>query len=179
MTLREGTVLLGNVKFTNTFSDQQVVVPVHRNLQGLRVVLRMPESCEFLRLVMTDILVSLDEEPCVVLDIKTGSQPLKAARVAVTPLDELVTYLLDKANAEGHALELSPTSIGLGDVAANSEIQITIPYAGVPRNELARVRVVADFESEAGRAAQYLDQQSVYMGLPITVNVHDFFRPNA
>jgi hypothetical protein len=44
--LREASVVLGNVELVTTFPEDQVIVPIHRNLLGLRTLLHMPEACE-------------------------------------------------------------------------------------------------------------------------------------
>lgn len=46
VTLREACVALGPVGFVTSYPKGQVIVPVHRNLQGLRAVLRMPSISE-------------------------------------------------------------------------------------------------------------------------------------
>jgi hypothetical protein len=56
-------------------------------------------------------------------------------------------------------------------------VAISVPFAGLPRGDLAKTQIVVQYESPAGRVCTYIDQQTIDVGLPILVNVQDFFRP--
>lgn len=82
-------------------------------------------------------------------------------------------------SANPSEVEASEDSIGLGDLDEDTVILISIPYSGMPRSELAKIQIVIQYTSSEGVESNYIDEQSVFMGLPITVNVQDFFRPEA
>lgn len=56
-------------------------------------------------------------------------------------------------------------------------LAIRVPFAGLPRGDLAKAQIVAQYESATGKVCTYIDQQTIDVGLPILVNVQDFFRP--
>lgn len=166
--LRDGGVALHNITFMVPFPRDQAVVPVQRSPRGVRAALHMPD------------VIALDEEPRVVLDVKTGVQPLRDVHVSVVSLQDEVLYDVDRTTSEdtGAAYTSADGWIALGDLAAETSLTLTFPYSGVPRNELARVRVAVDYASPSGQRCRYRDDQGVFMGLPVTVNVQDFFRPD-
>ncbi|WOO84693.1 Trafficking protein particle complex subunit 10 [Vanrija pseudolonga] len=166
VTVRDAFVAVGPVGFVTSFPKGQVVVPVHRNLRGMRAVLRMPS------------FISLDEEPRVVLEVQSGHQTLKSARVVLASLQSEVAYALDRASSDDRALELSPESIGLGDLEEGSSVSVTIPYTGIPRMELAKAHIVVQYDSPSGRVCSFVEEQNLFLGLPLTVNVQDIFRPD-
>lgn len=88
------------------------------------------------------------------------------------------------------AIQPSREAINLGSLQQETVISMVIPYKGIPRNELATVShlmpradsqadIIVQYTSASGKSSTYKDEQTVYMGLAITVNVQDFFRPNA
>lgn len=113
------------------------------------------------------------------LEVHAGKQAVKDARLVITPLQNEISYALDRASAEGHKIDASADTIGLGNLDEDSVVLISIPYNGMPRNELAKVQVILQYTSTSGVESSYVDEQSVFMGLPLTVNVQDFFRPEA
>lgn len=146
-----------------------------------------------LRTELTYSSVSLDEEPRVVLEVQSGHQTLKNARVVLASLQSEVAYALDRASSDNRALELSPESIGLGDLEEGSSVSVTIPYTGIPRMELAKVstatmrrsselttqaHIVIQYDSPSGRVCSFVEEQNLFLGLPLTVNVQDIFRPD-
>lgn len=166
--LRDGCVVLRNIAFMAPFPSDQSVVPVHRSPAGIRAALHMPDE------------IALDEEPRIVLDVKSGEHTLRNVRVSVTSLQDEVLYDTERTTDEesGEAFQTEDGRIVFGDIDADKTVTVTFPYQGVPRNELARARVTIEYESKAGRQCRYIDDQAVFMGLPITVNVQDFFRPD-
>ncbi|TXT05006.1 hypothetical protein VHUM_03826 [Vanrija humicola] len=166
VTVRDAFVAVGPVGFVTSFPKGQVVVPVHRNLRGMRAVLRMPS------------FISLDEEPRVVLEVQSGHQTLKGARVVLASLQSEVAYALDRASSDDRTLELDPESIGLGDIKEGSSVAVTVPYTGIPRMELAKAHIVVQYDSPSGRVCSFVDEQTLFLGLPLTVNVQDIFRPD-
>ncbi|BEI79882.1 hypothetical protein CcaverHIS002_0104110 [Cutaneotrichosporon cavernicola] len=165
ITLRQAVVTFGSISVVNVFPKNQLIVPVHRNLLGLRTVLRMPT------------LIDLNKEKQVVLEVHTGRQAAKAARLVVASLTEEVGFMLEHASCEGRALDVSSQSIGMGDLVADEVVAIKVPFAGLPRGDLAKTQIVVQYESPTGRVCTYIDQQTIDVGLPILVNVQDFFRP--
>lgn len=166
--LRDGCVVLHNIAFMAPFPSDQSVVPIQRSPAGIRAALHMPSE------------IALDEEPRVVLDVKSGEHALRNVRVSVASLQDEVLYDTERTTGEesGEAFQSTGEFIAFGDVDAEKTTTVTFPYQGVPRNELARARVTIEYESKAGRQCRYIDDQAVFMGLPITVNVQDFFRPD-
>lgn len=48
---------LGQIRFMSRYPGDHVIVPIHRNLQGLRTVLRMPDTSECVS--VTELMISL------------------------------------------------------------------------------------------------------------------------
>ncbi|CAK9779681.1 hypothetical protein CC85DRAFT_273697 [Cutaneotrichosporon oleaginosum] len=166
VTLRQTVVTFGAISFIAAFPKNQLIVPVHRNLLGLRTVLRMPT------------LIDLDQEKKVALEVHAGKQAVAAARLVVASQMEEVGFMLEHASCEGRQLDLSSQSIGIGDLAADEIVTISVPFAGLPRGDLAKTQIVVQYETSGGRVCTYIDQQTIDVGLPILVNVQDFFRPD-
>lgn len=166
--LRDGCVVLHNIAFLAPFPSDQSVVPIQRSPAGVRAALHMPDE------------IALDEEPRVVLDVKSGEHALRNVRVSVASLQDEVAYDTERTTGEdtGKAFETADGRIVFGDIDADKAVTVTFPYGGVPRNELARARIIIEYQSKTGRQCRYVDDQTVFMGLPITVNVQDFFRPD-
>lgn len=98
-------------------------------------------------------------------------------------------------------MTVSDTIAGISSLEANETVDLVIPYRGTSPSETAQVnfallphwkgihgrllttqaRIVMRYENAAHGAPaprSYISTQSVFTGLPLTVNVQDFFRRN-
>lgn len=85
-------------------------------------------------------------------------------------------------------------AILLGDIAAGETISLTIPYSGTapsdtiqaslpPRWEgwkliVLQARMKLSYTADDETPREWRDVQELFMGLPLTVNVQDVFRPS-
>lgn len=94
------------------------------------------------------------------------------------------------------AIGATVEGVVLGDIEPNNIVYISIPYSGSPQGDVtkvghyavigtetqltaiqARVHLTYDSQTRPGQMRSYDDIQTIATGLPLTVNVQDFFRP--
>nr|XP_018266801.1 uncharacterized protein I303_00779 [Kwoniella dejecticola CBS 10117]OBR88959.1 hypothetical protein I303_00779 [Kwoniella dejecticola CBS 10117] len=117
-------------------------------------------------------------DPRVVVEVKPGIIDMQNVKIGLRSLIPEVTYLLQNAESDWGMIDVSLDQSGLitiSDIQAGGGIEISIPYAGVPQGEYAKAQIVVQYEFPTG-SRDWIDNQVVFMGLPLTVNVQDFFR---
>ncbi|WWD09044.1 hypothetical protein V865_007164 [Kwoniella europaea PYCC6329] len=165
-TLQTATIVIGSISFIYNKYEEGSLLRVKRNAQGVEAKLRMPYA------------IKLDEDPRVVVEVKAGIVEMKNVRVGLRSLIGEVTYLVHDAEYRGKDLSLDGTGlIEIGDISAEEDVEITIPYAGIPQGEYAKAQIIIQYDTSSG-SREWIDSQVVFMGLPLTVNVQDFFRPD-
>nr|XP_019014675.1 uncharacterized protein I206_00759 [Kwoniella pini CBS 10737]OCF53456.1 hypothetical protein I206_00759 [Kwoniella pini CBS 10737] len=150
-TLHSATIVLGSISFTyDKFNEGQT----------LRVKLK------------------LDEDPKVVVEVRSGIVDMKNIKIGLRSLIPEVRYLLQDAEFDERLVSLDESGLILfSDIQSGGEVVISIPYAGVPQGEYAKAQITIQYDTSSS-SRDWIDSQVVFMGLPLTVNVQDFFRPD-
>nr|XP_019048846.1 hypothetical protein I302_02625 [Kwoniella bestiolae CBS 10118]OCF27776.1 hypothetical protein I302_02625 [Kwoniella bestiolae CBS 10118] len=157
-TLQTASLVLGSINFTYNKHEEGSTLRVKRNSQGVEAKLRMPYA--------------------IVVEVKAGLTKMENVRVGLRSSIGEVTYLLHDAEFGGKDISLDGSGlIEIGDVDAQGDREISIPYAGIPQGEYAKAQIIIQYDTSAG-SREWIDNQVVFMGLPLTVNVQDFFRPD-
>ncbi|WVQ93773.1 hypothetical protein IAU59_000851 [Kwoniella sp. CBS 9459] len=166
-TLQGATIVLGSINFIYNKSDEGSKLKVRRNTNGLTAKLRMPYD------------IKLDDDTKVVVNIRAGETRMRDVKVGLRSLIGEVTYIIQESiSTEGDAaFDETSGSVAIGDLRAREDVTIHVPYTGVPQGEYAKAQIVLQYETETG-SREWVDTQTVFMGLPLTVNVQDFFRPD-
>ncbi|KAK4686207.1 trafficking protein particle complex subunit 10, partial [Tremellales sp. Uapishka_1] len=166
--LQVAEIVVGSVVFDYDKTHEDVLLRVRRSTEGIKTVLRMP------------YLIALDEETKVVLEIATGQSGIKNAKIALEAIHDDVHFITERASCDTNEISGETSSISIGEIPAHQHVTIAIPYSGVSQGDSSPIRIDLDYTSSEGdlRPRSYKDAQSVSMGLPLTVNVQDFFRPS-
>ncbi|KAL7418808.1 hypothetical protein Q5752_006492 [Cryptotrichosporon argae] len=159
----EARVVLGQVVFTARFNTSEVPLRVRRNPDGLKTVLRMPYE------------ISLDAQPTVVLELHGGKTGASSIRVDVASAVPGIQFDLAQTHVDVNAIV--GQQIDIEEVGAGKTAVLTIPYIGQTHNDTASSQIHIEYDTPAGPRV-YRDMQVVSTGLPLTVNVQDFFRPD-
>ncbi|KAK8845493.1 hypothetical protein IAR55_006206 [Kwoniella newhampshirensis] len=164
--LQSANIGLGSILFGYSKVDDGARLRIKRNPEEVDVRLRMPYD------------IKLDDETRVVVEIKAGKTLMRNARIALRSLSGEVGYILDEAVCVDRDLTIDNETgfVALGVIAEGSTLHVTIPYTGVPQAEYAKAQIIVHYDGLTGYR-EWIDTQSVFMGLPLTVNVQDFFRP--
>ncbi|WWC85913.1 uncharacterized protein L201_000783 [Kwoniella dendrophila CBS 6074] len=164
-TLQTATLVVGSINFIYNKYVEGHRIKVKRDSQGVEAKLRMPYH------------IKLDEDPKVVVEVKAGQIDMKSVRIGLRSLISEVTYLIHETEFDGKDIEVDESGlIHIGDIEVGEDVEISIPYAGVPQGEFAKSQIIVQYDTSLG-PREWIDNQVVFMGLPLTVNVQDFFRP--
>ncbi|RXK36754.1 hypothetical protein M231_05989 [Tremella mesenterica] len=161
--LRSSQILLGSISFSQS-SPGDVMVHMTRPDGGVKAVIRMPYR------------IALDEESHLVVEIHSGGCTMRQTRLVLRTGQNDIRLILPNATCDNHRIVLG-NQVHLGDVDSQSSLLVSVPYSGVSQGESSRIGLGVFYETPSGEERAYLDEQGVFMGLPLTVNVQDFFRP--
>ncbi|WVR03511.1 hypothetical protein IAU60_000502 [Kwoniella sp. DSM 27419] len=166
-TVQGASVALGRIHFTYPRLESQARLRVRHDPQGVDVELRMPQD------------IKLDDVNKVVVEIRAGQADMKDLKFHLTSSIPEVAYNLQAAESlRREAVYNDETGgIDIGDLPAGKVLAVTVPYSGVPQAEYAKARVVLTYDTAHG-SRSWSGRMTVFMGLPLTVNVQDFFRPD-
>ncbi|WVN90958.1 uncharacterized protein L203_106203 [Cryptococcus depauperatus CBS 7841] len=163
--LRVATITLGRISFLYNTTDQITRLTVRRDDDGPQVKMRMPYD------------MRLDDDSKIVFEIKGGRFDIKSAFLRLQSLNGDISYVLSEAKIYNRTLQLNEQgSIVIGDISLGQAMEVYVPYMSSSTAELAQAHIILQYETEKGSRA-WIDTQCVKMGLPLTVNVQDFFRP--
>nr|KIR47844.1 hypothetical protein I312_02992 [Cryptococcus bacillisporus CA1280] len=164
--LQSASLFLGQFSFNYDLKDSGRSVIIRRDEGGLRITLRMPYD------------IKLIDDNLMVLDIKSGRIDLREVRVNLTSLTRGVGFILEGAKRDGTNFALNDEGlITVGDIRAGETMTISVPYTGLPPTDYMRAHIDLQYSTDKG-ARQWMDVQTVDTGLPLTINVQDFFRPD-
>ncbi|WVF66156.1 hypothetical protein IAT40_000896 [Kwoniella sp. CBS 6097] len=166
-TLQGATIVLGSINFMYNKAEEGSKLKVRRDPIGVAATLRMPYD------------IKLDDDTKVVIDIRAGESDVRDVKVGLRSLMGEVTYIIGEASLEGRDVAVDEASglVTIGDLQSREKVTITTPYTGVPQGEYAKAQIILQYETGTG-SREWIDTQMVFMGLPLTVNVQDFFRPD-
>ncbi|WRT63733.1 uncharacterized protein IL334_000656 [Kwoniella shivajii] len=163
--LQIATVSLGSVNFIYNKAEEEYKLRVKRDPRGVEARLRMPYD------------IKLDEDTKVVVEIKAGVVEMKDVKMSLRSLVGEVTYLVQVAQMSEQEVNVDESAlVNIGDLDPGEDVDIAIPYTGIPQGEYAKAQIVLQYETSSG-PREWIDTQVIFMGLPLTVNVQDFFRP--
>lgn len=152
--LQSASLFLGQLNFNYDLKDS-----------GRSVIIRRDE-------------VKLTDDTLVILDIKNGQVDLQEVRVNLTSLTRGVGFILEDAKWDETNLTLNDEGlITIGDIRAEETVRISIPYTGLPPTDYMRAHIMLLHNTDKG-VRQWVDVQTIDTGLPLTINVQDFFRPD-
>ncbi|KIR55035.1 hypothetical protein I315_02272 [Cryptococcus gattii Ru294] len=164
--LQSASLFLGQFSFNYDLKDSGKSVIIRRDEGGIGITLRMPYD------------INLTDDTLMVLDIKSGQIDLREVRVNLTSLTRGVGFILEGAKRDGTNLALNDEGlITVGDIRAGETMTISVPYTGLPPTDYMRAHIDLLYSTDKG-ARQWMDVQTVDTGLPLTINVQDFFRPD-
>nr|XP_031863557.1 uncharacterized protein CI109_000809 [Kwoniella shandongensis]KAA5530629.1 hypothetical protein CI109_000809 [Kwoniella shandongensis] len=165
-TLQSASVGFGSIIFGYSKVDEGARLKVKRDPEGVTTKLRMPYH------------IKLDDDTRVVVEIKAGKTAMQAVRLALRSFNGEVGYIFDEAKSQDRELAIDEHTgyVVLGDIEAGQKIDVYIPYTGVPQAEFAKAQIILNYDTTTGYR-EWIDTQTIFMGLPLTVNVQDFFRP--
>ncbi|OXG20513.1 hypothetical protein C366_02047 [Cryptococcus neoformans Tu401-1] len=164
--LQSASLSFGQLNFNYDLKDSGRSVIIRRDEGGLGITLRMPYN------------IKLADDTLVVLDIKNGQVDLQEVRVNLTSLTRGDGFILEDAKWGETNLTLDDEGlITVGDIRAGETVTISVPYAGLPPTDYMRAHIVLLHNTDRG-ARQWVDVQTIDTGLPLTINVQDFFRPD-
>ncbi|ORY22633.1 hypothetical protein BCR39DRAFT_551248 [Naematelia encephala] len=164
-TVCSASISLGSIRLVYPILDEIEVLHVKRNPAGPSALLKMPYQ------------ISLDSGDQVVLEVRGGHRGIYGAKVSVASISMDVQYMLQRATSDDTALRTDEETIEIGDVAVGQVINVAIPCSGAPHSDTTKARIIMTYAVEGdGLARTYMDIQTLSMGLPLTVNVQDFFR---
>ena len=110
--------------------------------------------------------------------LSLGGVAIREATLAVSCLHDNVMFHLDGAKSGNDVTRLIDGRIRLGDISASTEIEVAIPYTGQAVSDQAIIDLDLNYLNHEGRKCRYMDDRPLFLGLPLTVNVQDFFRPD-
>lgn len=96
--------------------------------------------------------------------------------------------------ADCTAISATPSGLQLGNIDAGVSRTIVVPYSGTPHGDVtivslfvgppphfsidAQARLFVSYTAADGLVSDWNEVFRLNMGLPLTVNVQDFFRPD-
>ncbi|OCF36173.1 hypothetical protein I316_02045 [Kwoniella heveanensis BCC8398] len=156
-TLQGANIVLGSISFIYNKAEELSRLKVRRHTDG----------------------VALDDDTKVVVEIRAGGIDMRNVRIGLRSLLAEVTCIVQDAQLEGRDTTVDGVSglVAIGDLQSRENVTLSVPYSDVPQGEYASAQIILQYETEAG-PREWIDTQTVFVGLPLTVNVQDFFRPD-